>query len=148
MTPPSITQELQASLRQAIDDTRRRRHEYLTLEHLLLALLDNPSVMDLLRDLEVDRDALRQELESFLAESLETVPVGVDYTPHETPGIQRVLQRAAVHALNAERPTIDGPAVLVAFFRDRKLLTEVDGVGAPDDVTERLITAIEANRRA
>ncbi|MBM4268473.1 MAG: ATP-dependent Clp protease ATP-binding subunit ClpA [Deltaproteobacteria bacterium] len=118
MTPPSITQELQASLRQAIDDTRRRRHEYLTLEHLLLALLDNPSVMDLLRDLEVDRDALRQELENFLAESLETVPVGVDYTPHETPGIQRVLQRAAVHALNAERSTIDGPAVLVAFFRE------------------------------
>ena len=118
MTPPSITNELQTSLRQAIDDARRRRHEYLTLEHLLLALLDNPQVKTMFSALEVDGDQLREDLDRFLAESLETIPATIEYTPQETPGIQRVLQRAAVHALNAERNEIDGPAVLVAFFRE------------------------------
>ena len=118
MTPPSITNELQTSLRQAIAEAQKRRHEYLTLEHLLLALLDNPQVQEMFKGLEVDSDEVRRELETFLAESLEKIPATVDYTPTETPGIQRVLQRAAVHALNAERAEIDGPAVLVAFFRE------------------------------
>ena len=118
MTPPSITGELQASLRQAIDDARERRHEYLTLEHLLLSLLDNPQVTRMFAALDVDAEEVRKDLEKFLAESLETIPQTIDYTPQETPGIQRVLQRAAVHALNAERAEIDGPAVLVAFFRE------------------------------
>ncbi len=118
MSAPSITADLQASLRQAIDEARKRRHEYLTLEHLLLALLDNPQVAKMLRDLGADIDYLRRELQQFLAEALETLPAGVHRPPEETPGIQRVLQRAAVHALSAERNTIDGPAVLVAFFRE------------------------------
>ncbi len=118
MTPPSITTELQASLRQAIEDARKRRHEYLTLEHLLLALVDNPQVKKMFGSLEVDSEEVRKDLEKFLQESLETIPPTIDYTPQETPGIQRVLQRAAVHALNAERSEIDGPAVLVAFFRE------------------------------
>ncbi len=118
MTPPSITSELQASLRQAIDEARQRRHEYLTLEHLLLALLDNPQVKRMFETLSVDCDEVRHDLEAFFSESLETVPPTTDYTPQETPGIQRVLQRAAVHALNADRNEIDGPAVLVAFFRE------------------------------
>ena len=103
MSAPSITQDLQASLRQAIEEARKRRHEYLTLEHLLLALLDNPEVARMLEALGVD---------------IETLPAGVHKPPEETPGIQRVLQRAAVHALSAERSSIDGPAVLVAFFRE------------------------------
>ncbi|HEY8515901.1 MAG TPA: ATP-dependent Clp protease ATP-binding subunit ClpA [Candidatus Binatia bacterium] len=118
MSAPSITADLQASLRQAIDEARKRRHEYLTLEHLLLALLDNPQVARMLEALGADLGVLRRELQQFLAEALETLPPGVHRPPEETPGIQRVLQRAAVHALSAERNTIDGPAVLVAFFRE------------------------------
>ena len=118
MSAPSITQDLQASLRQAIEEARKRRHEYLTLEHLLLALLDNPEVARMLEALGVDIETLRRELQQFLAEALETLPAGVHKPPEETPGIQRVLQRAAVHALSAERSSIDGPAVLVAFFRE------------------------------
>ena len=118
MSAPSITQDLQASLRQAIEEARKRRHEYLTLEHLLLALLDNPEVARMLDALGVDIETLRRELQQFLAEALETLPAGVHKPPEETPGIQRVLQRAAVHALSAERSSIDGPAVLVAFFRE------------------------------
>ncbi|MBY0279452.1 ATP-dependent Clp protease ATP-binding subunit ClpA [Candidatus Binatia bacterium] len=118
MSAPSITQDLQTSLRQAIEEARKRRHEYLTLEHLLLALLDNPEVARMLEALGVDIETLRRELQQFLAEALETLPAGVHKPPEETPGIQRVLQRAAVHALSAERSSIDGPAVLVAFFRE------------------------------
>ena len=118
MSAPSITTDLQASLRQAIEEARKRRHEYLTLEHLLLALLDNPEVARMLEALGADIEVLRRELQQFLAEALETLPAGVHKPPEETPGIQRVLQRAAVHALSAERSSIDGPAVLVAFFRE------------------------------
>jgi ATP-dependent Clp protease ATP-binding subunit ClpA len=118
MSAPSITTDLQASLRQAIEEARKRRHEYLTLEHLLLALLDNPEVARMLDALGADIETLRRELQQFLAEALETLPAGVHKPPEETPGIQRVLQRAAVHALSAERSSIDGPAVLVAFFRE------------------------------
>jgi len=118
MSAPSITTDLQASLRQAIEEARKRRHEYLTLEHLLLALLDNPEVARMLEALGAEIEVLRRELQQFLAEALETLPNGVHKPPEETPGIQRVLQRAAVHALSAERNSIDGPAVLVAFFRE------------------------------
>jgi ATP-dependent Clp protease ATP-binding subunit ClpA len=118
MNPPAITADLQASLRQAIDEARRRRHEYLTLEHLLLALLDNPHVAEMLSALEVDLKVVRGELERYLEGVLEPLPPEVTRAPEETPGIQRVLQRAAMHALSAERELIDGPAVLIAFFRE------------------------------
>ncbi|HYC23240.1 MAG TPA: ATP-dependent Clp protease ATP-binding subunit ClpA [Candidatus Bathyarchaeia archaeon] len=118
MKPPTVTAELQASFRAAIEDARKRRHEYLTLEHLLLAMLDNRQVAQMLSALGADLDLLRQGLEQFLSEALETLPAGVNRAPEETPGIQRVLQRAAVHAMSAEKPTIDGPSVLIAFFRE------------------------------
>ena len=118
MNPPAITADLQASLRQAIEEARSRRHEYLTLEHLLLALIDNPHVVEMLAAFDVDLDVVRGELERYLAEAHEPLPPGVARVPDETPGIQRVLQRAAMHALSAERDSIDGPAVLIAFFRE------------------------------
>ncbi len=118
MSAPSITTDLQLSLRQAIDEARRRRHEYLTLEHLLLALLDNPQVARMLEELDVDGDVVRAGLERFLGEALEQLPPGVNRPPEETPGIQRVLQRAAYHAMSSERPTIDGPGVIIALFRE------------------------------
>ncbi|HZR81821.1 MAG TPA: ATP-dependent Clp protease ATP-binding subunit ClpA [Candidatus Binatia bacterium] len=118
MTPPTITADLQASLRQAIDEARKRRHEYLTLEHLLLALLDNPPVQRMLAGLDVDVEELRSGLESFLDEAFERLPAGVNRVPEETPGIQRVLQRAAVHAISAERGTIDAPSVVIAMLRE------------------------------
>jgi ATP-dependent Clp protease ATP-binding subunit ClpA len=118
VNPPSITPDLQASLRQAIEEARKRRHEYLTLEHLLLALLDNPSARRMLDGLGVDREALRSGLESFLGEALEQLPPGVSRTPEETPGIQRVLQRAAFHAISSERSQIDAPSIVIAMMRE------------------------------
>ena len=118
MNPPSITPDLQASLRQAIEEARKRRHEYLTLEHLLLALLDNPSAKRMLDKLGVDQQVLRQGLENFLGEALERLPTGVTRTPEETPGIQRVLQRAAFHAISSERTEIDAPSIVIAMMRE------------------------------
>src|SRR5215475_8264821 len=113
MKPPSVTAELQQSFRTAIEEARRRRHEYLTLEHLLLAMLDNRQVARMLRALGADLEALREGLQQFLDEALESLPEGIERSPEETPGIQRVLQRAAVHAMSAEKATIDGPSVLI-----------------------------------
>jgi len=118
VNPPSITPDLQASLRQAIEEARKRRHEYLTLEHLLLALLDNPSAKRMLDKLGVDQQVLRQGLENFLGEALERLPTGVTRTPEETPGIQRVLQRAAFHAISSERTEIDAPSIVIAMMRE------------------------------
>lgn len=118
MTPPQVTNDLQTSLQAAFESARKRRHEYLTLEHVLLALLDNEEVQLLLEVLTVDLEQVRSELELHLQHTVETLPEGMDQTPQETPALQRVLQRAALHAVNAERATIDGPGLIVALFRE------------------------------
>ena len=118
MTPPQVTNDLQTSLRAAFESARERRHEYLTLEHVLLALLDNEEVQLLLELLNVDLEQVRSELELHLQHTVEALPEGMDQAPQETPALQRVLQRAALHAVNAERATIDGPGLIVALFRE------------------------------
>ena len=133
MTPPQASADLQASFRRAVEDARRRHHEYLMLEHLLLALLDDPEVVRMLRELGADIERLRLGLEHFLVEACEILPPGSPSQPEETPGIQRVLQRAAVHAMSADRPMIDGPALVAALFREPSCqalwLLEQEGIG-------------------
>ena len=118
MNPPQVTDDLQTSLRTAWEDARRRRHEFLTLEHVLLALLDNDGVLLLLAQLEVDPDQIRHELELHLEHAVEVLPEDSQQPPQETPALQRVLQRAALHAVNSERATIDGPGLIAALFRE------------------------------
>src|SRR5215472_14196802 len=118
MASPLIAKELQASFREAITDAKSRRHEHLTLEHLLLALTREPKTQAILADRGVDVKRLRQRLEKFLAETVERLPDSVNAEPHQTIGIERVLQRAAIHALSAEQKVIEGGDVLVAMFRE------------------------------
>jgi len=120
MTPPPVdmTKDLLASLQAAWESARERRHEYLTLEHVLLALLDNEEVQSLLDLLNVDLEQIRSELEMHLQHTVETLPEGRDEGPRETPALQRVLQRAALHAVNAEKATVDAPGLIVALFRE------------------------------
>ena len=118
MNAPQASPDLQASLHRAWEDARRRRHEYLMLEHVLLALLEAPDVARMLRELGADIDRMRVRLERFLDEACETLPPTAPEQLEETPGVQRVLQRAAVHALSAERECIDGPALVAALFRE------------------------------
>ena len=118
MATPLIAKELQASFRQAIADAKSMRHEYLTLEHLLLALTREPKTQKILVACGANVKRLRQRLEKFLAETVERLPDSVSAEPQQTIGIERVLQRAAIHALSAEQKVIEGGDVLVAMFRE------------------------------
>ncbi len=118
MATPLIAKELQASFRQALSDAKSMRHEYLTLEHLLLALTREPKTQKILVACGANVKRLRQRLEKFLAETVERLPEGVSAEPQQTIGIERVLQRAAIHALSAEQKVIEGGDVLVAMFRE------------------------------
>ncbi|WAM25052.1 ATP-dependent Clp protease ATP-binding subunit ClpA [Myxococcus sp. NMCA1] len=118
MAGPLIAKELQASFRTALDEARKMRHEYLTLEHLLLALTRDARTREVLKGCGANVKQLQERLVSFLEETVERLPEGVDAEPQQTIGVERVLHRAAMHALSAEQKLIDGGDVLVALFRE------------------------------
>src|SRR5215469_12646035 len=118
MASPLISRELQASFRQAISDAKDRRNEYLTLEHLLLAFTQAPKAVKVLGACGANVHRLRERLEKFVAVELTTLPADKLAEPQQTIGIERVLQRAAIHALSADQKTIDYGDVLVAMFRE------------------------------
>jgi len=117
---PLIAKELQASFRQALQDAKAMRHEYLTLEHLLLALSKDAKTQKVLTACGASVKRLRQRLETFLKDTVEKLPEGVSAEPQQTIGIERVLQRAAIHALSADQKVIEGGDVLVAMFREEE----------------------------
>ena len=119
MSSPMIARELQATLRKAYDEAQRMRHEYVTLEHLLLALLDDPKALKALEACGVDRGRLRKNLYTFF-EGITKLPEDVDAEPHQTLAVERVLQRAAIHAISSEMKVIDGANVLVQLFYERE----------------------------
>ncbi len=114
-----LSPELQQTLQRAVEDVRSRRHEFLLLEHLLLAMLDDPGVVNIIRHCGGDLRKLRVDLESFLTEKVEIMPDDSDAMPEQTLGFQRVLQRALMHAQGAERDTVTNGNLLVAMFRER-----------------------------
>mgnify|MGYP000863167995 CR=1 FL=1 len=114
-----LSPDLSATLQRAVSDTRTRRHEYLTLEHLLLAMLDDPTATEIMRKCGGDVDALRGELETFLSESVEPLPEGEESGPDQTLAFQRVFQRAAMHVQGAGRAQMTTGNLLVAMFRER-----------------------------
>ena len=118
MASPIISKDLQSSIRFALAEARRLRHEYLTLEHLLLGLLRDPRTTEVLKACGARPDSLKKKLETFLAESVENLPEDSDAEPQQTIGVERVLQRAAFHALSAEQKVMDSADVLVALFRE------------------------------
>ncbi len=118
MASPIIAKELQASIRFSLNEAKRMRHEYLTLEHLLLGLLRDPRCLEVLRACGARPERLKQKLERFLEETVERLPEGVNAEPQQTIGVERVLQRAAFHALSAEQKVMDSADVLVALFRE------------------------------
>src|SRR5450631_276230 len=99
-------------------DAKAMRHEYLTLEHLLLALTKEPKTQKVLTACGASVNRLRQRLETFLKDTVEKLPEGVSAEPQQTIGIERVLQRAHIHALSADQKVIQGGDVLVAMFRE------------------------------
>jgi ATP-dependent Clp protease ATP-binding subunit ClpA len=118
----TISKELEATIQLAFDEARRRRHEFVTLEHVLLALLQDPVAMKILRACGADLKKLKKELEHFFAENVQALPEpDKDEQPHEpvqTAAFWRCLQRAAMHVHSSGKESIDGGNLLVAFFRE------------------------------
>ncbi|MFQ5667391.1 MAG: ATP-dependent Clp protease ATP-binding subunit ClpA [Candidatus Binatia bacterium] len=113
-----ISRELEMSLALAMTEARRRRHEFLCIEHLLYALLHDADVAEILRQCGGDVPRLKAALDHFLEKSLEKLPEGLDMAPQQTLGFQRVIQRAAAHVQSAGKDEILGRNVLVAIFRE------------------------------
>ena len=114
-----IAQELEVSLHMAFVDARQKRHEFITVEHLLLALMDNPSAVDVLRACGADIDALRKELGDFVREHTPKVPGEGDVDTQPTLGFQRVIQRAILHVQSSGKKEVTGANVLVAIFGEK-----------------------------
>src|ERR1700704_4202483 len=114
-----LSPELKVTLERAVDDVRSRRHEYLTLEHLLLSILDDPSGVDIVVKCGGDVDKLRGDLERFLDEEVDELPDGEESGPDQTLAFQRVLQRAAMHVQAAGRQQMTTGNVIASMFRER-----------------------------
>ena len=114
-----IAQELEVSLHMAFVEARQKRHEFITVEHLLLALLDNPSAAETLRACGGNVEQLRQDLTSFIVEHSPTIPGEEDIDTQPTLGFQRVIQRAILHVQSSGKKEVNGANVLVAIFGEK-----------------------------
>ncbi|MFA7270695.1 MAG: ATP-dependent Clp protease ATP-binding subunit ClpA [Sterolibacterium sp.] len=114
-----IAQELEVSLHMAFVEARQKRHEFITVEHLLLSLLDNPSAAQVLRACAANIEELRRELISFIAEHTPTVTGTDEIDTQPTLGFQRVIQRAILHVQSSGKKEVNGANVLVAIFGEK-----------------------------
>ena len=116
-----LNQELELSLNMAFARAREHRHEFMTVEHLLLALLSNPAAREALEACTVDLVALRQELEAFIEQTTPTLPASEEERDTQpTLSFQRVLQRAVFHVQSSGRSEVSGANVLVAIFSEQE----------------------------
>jgi ATP-dependent Clp protease ATP-binding subunit ClpA len=116
-----IAQELEVSLHMAFVEARQARHEFITVEHLLLALLDNPSAAEVMRACAVNIDDIRKTLTNFISDNTPTVPGSSEVDTQPTLGFQRVIQRAIMHVQSASngKKEVTGANVLVAIFGEK-----------------------------
>ncbi|CAM3719618.1 ATP-dependent Clp protease ATP-binding subunit ClpA [Roseateles saccharophilus] len=116
-----IAQELEVSLHMAFVEARQQRHEFITVEHLLLALLDNPSAAEVLRACAANLDDLRKSLTQFIKENTPMVGGSDEVDTQPTLGFQRVIQRAIMHvqSTGSGKKEVTGANVLVAIFGEK-----------------------------
>ncbi|HEY4250060.1 MAG TPA: ATP-dependent Clp protease ATP-binding subunit ClpA [Roseomonas sp.] len=115
-----LSRNLEQTLHRALGLANDRRHEYATLEHLLLALADDADAMTVLRACGVDIDKLKRDLGEFLDKDLAGLVTDRSGDPKPTAGFQRVVQRAAIHVQSSGRDEVTGANVLVALFSERE----------------------------
>ena len=114
-----IAQELEVSLHMAFVEARQKRHELITVEHLLLAMLDNPAAAEVLRACGADMEDLRRELNEFLNEHTPIISGTEEIDTQPTLGFQRVIQRAILHVQSSGKKEVTGANVLVAIFGEK-----------------------------
>ena len=115
-----LSKELEFTLNAAFREAREKRHEFMTVEHLLLALLDNPAAAKVLRACGAELAKLREDLVAYLEESTPTLPAKDERETQPTLGFQRVLQRAVFHVQSSGKKEVTGANVLVAIFGERE----------------------------
>ena len=116
-----IAQELEVSLHMAFVEARQARHEFITVEHLLMALLDNPSAAEVLRACACNIEDLRKSLQNFIADNTPILPPNSEADTQPTLGFQRVIQRAIMHVQSTSngKKEVTGANVLVAIFGEK-----------------------------
>ena len=114
-----IAQELEVSLHMAFVEARQKRHEFITVEHLLLALLDNPTAAEVLRACGASIDELRKGLGQHVAEQTPKIATDREVDTQPTLGFQRVIQRAILHVQSSGKKEVTGANVLVAIFGEK-----------------------------
>jgi len=114
-----ISPEVEIALSLAANEAARRRHEYVTLEHLLYALLFDEATALVVRHAGGDPVLVKKELETFLTEQLESVPEDAFTTPTASLGVQRAIRRAMSHVQSSGKDQVTGANVLVAIFAER-----------------------------
>src|SRR5881394_2203524 len=114
-----IAQELEVSLHMAFVEARQKRHEFITVEHLLLALLDNPTAAEVLRACGANMDELRKQLVQHIGEQTPRIAQDREIDTQPTLGFQRVIQRAILHVQSSGKKEVTGANVLVAIFGEK-----------------------------
>jgi len=114
-----IAQELEVSLHMAFMDARQKRHEFITVEHLLLALCDNPSASEVLKACAAKIDELKKALSDFVMQHTPTVAGTGEVDTQPTLGFQRVIQRAILHVQSSGKKEVTGANVLVAIYGEK-----------------------------
>ncbi len=114
-----IAQDLEVSLHLAFVEARQKRHEFITVEHLLLAMLDNTSAAQVLRACNADIDELRRVITEFIDSNTPVVPGDGEMDTQPTLGFQRVIQRAILHAQSASKKEVSGANILAALFGEK-----------------------------
>src|SRR5246500_342106 len=114
-----IAQELEVSLHMAFVEARQKRHEFITVERLLLALLDNPTAAEVLRACGANMDELRKNLTQHIAEQTPRIAQDREIDTQPTLGFQRVIQRAILHVQSSGKKEVTGANVLVAIFGEK-----------------------------
>ena len=114
-----ISPEVEIALTLAANEAARRRHEYVTVEHLLYALLFDDATAQVVRHAGGDPPALKKELEQFMTEQLESVPEELYAMPSASLGVQRVIRRADAHVQSSGKEQVTGANVLVALFSEK-----------------------------
>ncbi|WP_337266806.1 ATP-dependent Clp protease ATP-binding subunit ClpA [Oryzifoliimicrobium ureilyticus] len=117
---PTFSPSLEKALHQALTFANERHHEYATLEHLLLALIDDADAAAVMGACNVDLDALRRTITEYVDNELSNLVTGYDEDSKPTSGFQRVIQRAVIHVQSSGREEVTGANVLVAIFAERE----------------------------